>query len=453
MLAKNSIFKTKVTDINNLGYGVARIDGRVVFINGAVTGDEVEAKIIKVNKDYYVAKLLNVISKSDIRRDSDCPVFLRCGGCTYKHIKYEFENKIKENTVASAFKKAGLNVPVFPITTPSDTSRYRNKAQYPFSLQKGRIVCGFFSNKTHSVTDHEDCLIQPEIFSKIKADTVRFMEEHGVSVYDEVTKKGLLRHLYLRRAAKSGEIMYCLVINGDTLKEKDALISFLTSKYPKIKSIVLNINKNDTNVIVSDKTVLLWGSEHIKDVFCGLSINISPLSFYQVNTETAELMCKKAALLADLKKDDTLLDVYCGIGTISLSMAKSVKRILGIEIVDDAVKNARENAKNNGIENADFFVGDAKNIKEILKNENIASPVVILDPPRKGCDPSLINYVCDANPDRVIYISCNPDTLARDTALFCEKGYTVKDGVYPFDMFPFSGHVESVVCLTRRLDN
>lgn len=444
-MKKNELYTVEISDMNNLGAGVCKIDGKVVFVRGGVTGDTLEIGIIKDLSGYSVARVNKIIKPSPIREDNLCPSFKRCGGCSFRHVKYESEKLFKKNYVENAFKKVGLSVKVEDVLSSGCPDRYRNKVQYPVGKN---WEIGFFAEHSHDIVPVTDCLAQDGDFTEILDEIVKFGKENNISTYDFENGKGLVRHIYLRKGRGSGEIMVCLVINGKKLPSSDELCKALTERFPNIKSIVLNINEKQTNVILGDKNVTLWGKDTIEDIFCGLKVKISPRSFYQVNRECAELICKKASELADLKAGERLVDLFCGIGTIGLSMIKDFKgaELLGVEIVPEAVENAKENAAANGMTNAKFICGDA-NSPEIT-----GADVIVVDPPRRGCDVSLIKKIAEISPSRVIYVSCNPDTLARDCKVFSENGYTVTKA-FAADMFSRTGHVESVVSLTRRLNN
>ncbi len=454
-LKKNDVITLEVTDINNRGYGVAKYCGMAVFIDGAVTGDTVSARIIKTASSYAVARIEKMERRSPERVEARCSA-KKCGGCVYRCISYGYELEIKRNSAAASFRRARLkDVNILPVIPSPRVTRYRNKAQYPVSCAPdGRLVAGFYSPASHSVCEVEDCALQPEIFGRITGAVLRFAEEHGVRAYDENTGEGLLRHIYLRHAEATGEIMLTLVINGSSFPHSEELCRMITKEYPSVKSILLNENIKKTNVILGDKYTLLYGVPYINDVLCGVRLRISAPSFYQVNRGAAEILYGKAAELCELTGGETVLDLYCGIGSIGLSMAKEAGRIIGIEISAPAVECARENARQNGFENAFFFAGDAKDARGLISQAethlgSIAPDVVILDPPRKGCDKDLLDYISEMDPDKIIYISCNTETLARDCAVMKEKGYSLSD-VVTVDLFPGTGHVEAVVRLKRR---
>lgn len=443
-MKKNDLYTVEISDMNNLGAGICKIDGKVVFVRGGVTGDKLEIGIIKNLSDYAVARVNKIIEPSPVREENTCPSFKRCGGCSFRHVRYESEKLFKKNYVENAFKKVGLSVKVEDVLSTESPDGYRNKVQYPVGKD---WKIGFFAEHSHDIVEVSDCAAQDKDFAAILGEIVKFGIENRISTYYFESEKGLVRHIYLRKGRGSGEIMVCLVINGKSVPHSDKLCRALTERFPAIKSIILNINEKRTNVILGDKNVTLWGKDTIEDVFCGLKVKISPRSFYQVNRECAELICKKAAELAGLEAGERLVDLFCGIGTIGLSMIKDFPdaNLLGVEIIPEAVENAKENAISNGMTNAKFICGDA-NSPEIT-----GADVIVVDPPRKGCSGELIKRISDISPSRVIYVSCNPDTLARDCKLFDNEGYKVTKA-FAADMFSRTGHVESVVCLTRRLD-
>lgn len=455
-IKKNDIVQLVITDINNLGAGVSHLDdGRVVFVRGAVTGDEISAKIIKVNSNFAVARLEKIISASP-HRDSECfcNASESCGGCVYRHITYEHEKEIKRNYVKHAFIKAGLpEVVINNVHSNGITRGYRNKAQYPFAMTKYGIVAGFYASKTHNVVPAFDCALQPVVFGNILRTVCDFVNKKAFTVYNEETGEGLLRHLYLRYGQNTGEIMLCLVINGKDMPYESEFVSRLTEKYPAIKSIQLNINQKNTNVVLSEEYRTVWGERYIEDVLCGVRFRITPESFYQVNHDCAEILygLAKDKALFGFDKKISLIDTYCGTGTIGLSMADSVSELVGVEIVEGAVECAKDNAVLNGFENARFYAGDAKDIESLFasveeQHGKLNPDVVILDPPRKGCTPEVIEFLAKRGIKRIVYVSCDADTLARDCRMFENLGYHIGD-VDPVDMFPRTGHIENVVSI------
>ena len=454
---KNQIVRVGIDDITDLGFGVGRVDGVVIFVSDTVPGDLIDARIIKVNSSYLVGRVEKYIEKSDRRitgRCSECA----CKSCAYKNLPYAYEAALKEEGVRRLFSSGALfGIATAPITVSPNETRYRNKAQYPIALINGEYKVGFFAPKSHRVTPVEDCPLTPGVFSDVINVLKAYFAENAISVYDESTGEGLLRHVYLRRGEVSGEILLTLVINGDSIPGDTALVDKISARFPDVVGILLNVNKENTNVVLGGRFITLYGRDYIYDTLAGVVLKITAPSFYQVNHGAAELLYAKARELAMPTTDDTLLDLFCGAGSIGLSMADSVKELIGIEIVDSAVECAKENARANHAENALFFTGDATETERLLANaerelgRKINPDIVILDPPRAGCDERLVRFVSSLKPKRIVYISCNPKTLARDVAVFRQCGYDT-DTVYPFDLFPATGHVESVVCLTREQD-
>ena len=454
-LKKNDVFVAEIIDITNLGFGVAKCDGQVVFVSGAVPGDVARVKVIKASASFSVGRVEEFLTLSDQRVEGRCDNAL-CKSCAYKCLGYEHEQSLKEESVRQIFKKSGLSdVEVLPLVKSPAEKAYRNKAQYPVSRDKsGRYIIGFFAPKSHRVTEAANCPLAPEIFERILELIRAFLEEKEISVYDEESGDGLLRHIYLRRGELSGEVLLTLVINGEALPCSDELVKKINEKFPEVVGILLNVNKKNTNVILGERFITLYGRDYIFDTLGGVRLKITAPSFYQVNHSAAELLYAKAKELAAPEADDLVLDLYCGAGSIGLSMADTAGEIIGIEIVDSAVECAKFNAENNGITNASFYAGDASEAARLLapaekaRGEKIKPDIVILDPPRAGTTEELIAHIATLSPRKVVYISCNPQTLARDIVAFNKQGYFC-DEVIPFDLFPLTGHVESVVCLTR----
>ncbi|MBQ8504583.1 MAG: 23S rRNA (uracil(1939)-C(5))-methyltransferase RlmD [Clostridia bacterium] len=450
-MKKNDEIKFTITTLTSQGSGLGRFKDMAVFVEGAAPGDELLVHIIKVKKNYAVGKIKKIVKKAKCRIESDCEIDTRCGGCAYRHISYEEELNIKKQTVTDALQRiGGLGIEVKEILSIKEPKNYRNKAQIPVGMSEdGNIQIGFYSKRTHRITDSDRCLLQKEDFHTVIPLIRRYIAENPVTIYDEKTGKGLLRHIYLRQAHKTGEMMVCLVINGDSIPRKERLIELLLSSGKNIRSIVLNINKKDTNVILGDECITIWGSDFIEDELCGLKFRISPLSFYQVNPEGTELLYGKAKEYAGLTGNEVILDLYCGAGTIGLTMADKAKSLIGVEIIPQAIENAKENAKLNNIENARFICDDAKGAAKTLYDEGIRPDVVVLDPPRKGCSREVLETVSSMSPETVVYVSCDPATLARDLAVFNELGYETKEAT-AVDMFPRTTHVETVVLLSQR---
>ena len=451
---KNDRITLSITDINNLGFGVGRApDGKVVFVAHTADGDECEVEIIKSARDYAVGRLIKLITPSPYRTAPHCTV-RGCGGCTYTEIDYTHERELKRRTVEAAFRKAGVAVTVKDVQGTGVVCGYRNKAQYPVQAGKdGRPVIGFYAPKTHRVCEAAHCPLTPAMFGEICEAVREHMIKNGISAYNEESGEGLLRHIYLRAAEDCREVLLTLVVTRAEYPAADQLVEVLTARFPAIVGILLNINKKNTNVILGAEYRTLYGRDHIYDTLADVRLKIAPAAFYQVNRAAAEMLYRKAAELADLTGDEVLLDLYCGAGSIGLSMASKVRRLFGIEIVPEAIACAKENAAAAGIKNATFAVGDAAATGDILRRHGVERPdVIILDPPRAGADTALLDTIDALSPSRLVYISCNPQTLARDVAYLMQKGF-VPGEVTPFDLFPRTGHVESVVCLTRRLDN
>ena len=454
---KNQYFKVEITDITDLGFGVGRLGDLVIFVADTVKGDVVEGKIIKVNSTYLVGRAENYVVKSPLRVLDRCDM-RSCKSCAFKNVSYETELKIKEEKVRHIFRGEELDgITTLPIIASPLEKRYRNKAQYPIALVNGKYEVGFFAPKSHRVTPISDCPLTPTVFSEIVEELKLYFRENNLAVYDEESGEGLLRHIYIRRGAVSEEILLTLVINGESIPNAQSLVEKITNKFKNVVGILLNVNKSYTNVVLGDKFICIYGRDYIYDTLCGVKLKVTAPSFYQVNHDCAELLYNKAKELANLQKSDTVLDLYCGAGSIGLSMAKDCAELIGIEIIESAVECAKENAKNNGFSNAKFYTGDAKDTEKLLDTaekalgKSIKPDVIILDPPRGGCDAVLLEFVSGLNPRNIVYISCNPKTLARDVKILSAKGYAT-DSVIPVDMFPCTGHVESVVSLTRRLD-
>jgi len=450
MLEKNQLFEAEITGLTSEGSGVCRVDGMAVFVPSTAVGDIIRVKIVKVLSSYAFGIVDEILAPSADRIEMDCPVCSKCGGCVYRHISYEAECRAKASVVEDSFRRIGGLDPEFEhFHGALDESRYRNKAQYPLAVVDGKAVCGFYAPRSHRVIPVKDCPLQPEIFSEIIADVLKYINSRGISVYDEKTNTGHLRHIYLRKGTHSGEIMLCLVSRKDINRELKELVKSLKEIYPQIVSVVLNINPDKTNVILGKKCITLFGSDTISDVMCGNKVEISPLSFYQVNTVQAECLYAKALEYAAPIAESVIADLYCGAGTIGLSMAEKAGKIVGVEIIPQAVENANKNAAENNISNAQFYCGDAGEVFSKLRKQGCSPDIIVLDPPRKGCSEETLQTVCEANPKKIVMISCNPSTAARDAKILSQNGYFVEK-VCGFDLFPRTKHVECVVLLTRQ---
>lgn len=449
-LKKNDEIELEITALTSQGSGVGRFGGLAVFVEGAAAGDRLLAHIIKVKSSYAVGIIKKIIRPSEQRIPADCPVCGKCGGCSYRHITYEAELQMKKQSVQDALSRiGGLSVEVDEILSAKSSDGYRNKAQYLVGMSAdGKTLIGFYAKKSHRIIDCRSCLLQPPEFEKILRTVEKWAAQSGVTLYDGEKNTGLLRHIYIRKGRKTGQTMVCLVINGDGVPKQERLIAALTEADDTVCSIILNFNKEKTNVILGESCRTIWGEDFIEDELCSLKFQISPLSFYQVNPGGAELLYGKAKEYAALTKDETLLDLYCGAGTIGLSMADEAKKVVGVEIIPQAIENARQNAENNAIENAEFFCADAADVSADLLSKGFSPDVIVLDPPRKGCSREMLETAVKLNPERIVYVSCDPATLARDCAVFASLGYEAQKAC-AVDMFPRTAHVECVVLLSR----
>ena len=449
MVIKNQEYTVHIIGMTNEGNGVGKIDGFTVFVPLTAVGDKVRVKIVKVCSSYCYARLEEILESSSDRIPIDCDAFSQCGGCVYRHISYESELRLKQQQVQDAFERiGGISTDYLPICGSEKISGYRNKSQYPLAVDiEGKPYAGFYAMRSHRIVPCERCLLLPDQFESIKRKILDFIAENDISIYDEKTGKGLIRHIYLRHAEKTGEIMVVLVCTRKRLPHADRLIEILSSD-PNIASIVINVNEKNTNVILGESCFVLYGKEQICDVLCSNKINISPLSFYQVNRNQAEKLYEIAKDFAGLTGSEILVDLYCGAGTIGLSMAKQVKQLIGVEIIPQAIENAKENAAQNGISNAEFICADAAKATQMLLWRQLSPDVVVVDPPRKGCGESVVRDIVVMRPKKVVMISCNPATAARDCAMFQEQGYCCVK-VQPVDLFPRTAHVETVVLLSK----
>jgi len=450
-LKKNDIFEATITDLTTEGSGVCRIEELAVFVPHTAVGDHIRVKIVKVLKKYAFGIVEQLLQPSPDRIEPACSLS-QCGGCLFQHITYAAELRVKEKTVQDAFVRLGKLHPHFlSIAGADQRSRYRNKAQYPFGIdENGMPICGFYARRSHRVIPIQDCLLQPEVFRDIVQLVLEEVRTRHLPVYREDTHTGILRHLYLRKGYHSGEIMVCFVVRKDIRRDLMGIANRLAACIPGIQSIVMNCNPDRTNVILGKKTSVLWGSDTISDTMCGNTITLSPESFYQINTPQAERLYQIAAQFAQLTGQERLLDLYCGTGTIGLSMARQAKELIGVEVIPQAVENASANAQRNGISNSQFFCGDAGMIADQLLQGGTLPDVIIADPPRKGCTEQTLHAMVQMHPDRIVMISCNPATAARDCATLAASGYQVKT-VQPVDLFPGTGHVETVVLLGRKM--
>ncbi len=488
IVKKNDIFVVGIEDISDDGSGIGKLDGYIWFIKDTVIGDVVEAKAMKVKKSYGFARLLNILTPSVNRIEPACPVARQCGGCQLQAMNYEEQLKLKENMVYNHLTRIGKlenlkRVPVkvsheksvvqsasnilsedviradndviefFSIIGMDNPWRYRNKAQFPFGMDKeGNIVTGFFAGRTHKIISNDDCLLGIEENQEILSSIKDFMIQYHIKPYDEEQHQGVLRHVLIRKGFHTGQIMVCLVINGDNMASVEKLIEELI-KIKGMTSISLNINKEKTNVIMGKETVPLYGSGYITDLIGNVKYQISPVSFYQVNPIQTEKLYQTALDYAGLTGNEVVWDLYCGIGTISLFLAQKAKWVFGVEIVSQAIEDARRNAELNGLSNIEFFVGKAEEVLPQKYEENqIHANVIVVDPPRKGCDERCLDTIVKMNPEKVVYVSCDSSTLARDLRYLCDRGYEVRK-VRCCDMFGWTVHVESIVLLSKLKSN
>ncbi len=446
-IKKNEIYEVNIEDNGFKGEGIAKINGFTVFIPGVIKGEKAKIKILKVNTSFAFAKVEQIITSSTYRRQIDCETYNMCGGCNMRHIDYKEVLNLKQNIVKSDFRKENLDVEVDKTVGMDDPMFYRNKLIYPVGIGKeGRPVMGIFAERTHRIVDTRKCRIQNEKLQNVVNGIFEFIKSNNIPVYNEETLEGEIRHLVLRIGIKTNEVMVIIVTNSEKITKESELVKFVTSEFKEVKTIVKNINKENTNVVLGSNNEILFGNGYIYDELLGYKFKISPMSFYQVNPVQTEKLYSLAIEGAELKGDETIFDSYCGIGTIGICASKHVKKIYGIETVPQAIEDAKENAKINGLENAEFFVGDVEKIlPKFIRDNNIKPDVVFIDPPRKGCERTALDTILKIEPKKIEYVSCNPATLARDLKILQEK-YIVKK-VVPVDMFPFTGHVEVVVSL------
>ena len=448
MLNKNEIYEAEVTDYTAEGQGVAHIEGCAVFIPNAIAGEKLRVRIEAARKNWAAGKIVEILEKSPHRVNRECPVAKLCGGCDFWHMDYEEETRLKAERVKNNLNRiGGEDLEHIDILAAPDCHSYRNKAQYPVAQKKGRAYAGFFRAGTHQVVENPRCRILPPETDRVKDAVIDYVNQHRVTVYDETTGKGLLRHIYVRRGVVSKQILVCLVVNGDKIPRPEELMKRL-KQIPGFATLVLSVNTKKGNAVLGDKFITLCGNGWIEDTLCGLNFRLSPRSFYQVNHHQAQRLYEAAISQARITKDDLVLDLYCGVGTITLAMAGAAGKVIGVEVIPQAVEDARDNAKRNGIENAEFFFGDAGQAALELEKQGVRPDVIVVDPPRKGLNADTIEALQRMAPRRVVYVSCDPATLARDVSLLKERGFTLQNALAA-DLFPRCAHVESVVTLVR----
>ncbi len=447
-MVKNDIIPLRIESITNEGAGVGRYDGMVVFVPFAAVGDELEVRIVKTAGSYCYGRIEKITVPSTGRVSPDCPAFGKCGGCVFRHISYEAELKAKSEMIRSAFTRiGGLDPEFLPIIPNSNVTGYRNKAQYPVGRDKdGNTVCGFFAQRSHRIIPCEGCLLEPPVFDEIRAAALELIVTHRISPYNEEQHNGVMRHICIRRGHYSDEINVVLVVRRN-VPELKKIAAALAEKFTDIRGIVANINKERTNVIYGSENITLYGTPEITDTMLGKRFVISPKSFYQVNTPMAERLYTEAAKLAE-PDGKTLIDLYCGIGTVGISIGGSTAKLIGAEIVPDAVENARKNAELNGFADAEFYCGDAGKVTSLLREKGIKADVVTVDPARKGCDRATLDNIVSFAPERIVMISCEPATAARDCKYLGQHGYRTVS-VRGVDLFSRTNHVEAVILMTR----
>ena len=451
-MKKDDLIEVTIEDLSEEGTGIGKFEGMTFFIKDAVIGDRVRAKIMKMKKNYGFARLMEVLTPSPDRVEPLCPVARQCGGCQIQAMSYEAQLAFKTRKVESNLKRIGKfeEIPMESIIGMEDPFRYRNKAQFPFGKNRdGKIITGFYAGRTHSIIENTSCHLGKEVNEKILEKILAWMNAFHVEPYNEATGKGLMRHSLIRCGFRTGEIMVCLVINGRKIPGEEALVDSLKI-IPGMTSISLNVNKEKTNVILGREVINLWGRPYIEDYIGEVKYQISPLSFFQVNPVQTERLYGKALEYAGLTGEETVWDLYCGIGTISLFLARKARKVYGVEIIPDAIEDARRNASLNGFTNTEFYVGKAEEVlPEKYEKEGVRADVIVVDPPRKGCDETLLSTMVKMQPERIVYVSCDSATLARDLRYLCDNGYELKR-VCPADMFPQTVHVETVVLLSHK---
>lgn len=450
-MKKNDIFEIDITGMTHEAMGVGKVEGIAVFVQGAIKGERVIAKIIKVARNYAIARVEKWITKSLERCEPFCQVYKRCGGCSLQHMTYDMQLRFKHEVVKDNLERIGgfKGIHVNPVIGMEKPMNYRNKAQYPVGMDSNGPISGFYAKRSHTIIDSDSCGIQhvgSETTKNVVMDIIKDLE---IPIYDENTRTGILRHIITRVSYSTDDIMLILVVTDAKVPKLDKLVQNIVCRIPEVKSIILNINKRTDNVILGDKVKTIYGAKTLIDNLGGLTFHIPPLSFYQVNPIQTEILYKKAVEFAQLSGTETVFDLYCGIGTISLFLAQRAKRVIGVEVVSEAIEAAKQNAKINNISNAEFFCGLAEDIVPKLYEKSITADVVVVDPPRKGCDIALLETMVDMLPKRIVYVSCNPSTLARDLKHLAANGYGIKE-VQPVDLFPWTSHVETVVLLSHK---
>ncbi|QTM98238.1 23S rRNA (uracil(1939)-C(5))-methyltransferase RlmD [Sediminibacillus dalangtanensis] len=443
---KNQTIELSFQDLTHEGAGVGKVEGYPLFVPYALPGETAKVKVVKVNKNFGFGKLLDIKEVSPERVEPPCDVYVQCGGCQLQHMSYSLQLKMKQNQVKNAMRKIAHleDVPVHPVLGMEDPWRYRNKVQIPVGERDGELITGFYQKRSHKIIEGMDrCVIQDEVNDRMVEVVRRMADRLGISAYDEEHDKGVLRHIMVRTGQETGETMIVLITRTEELPHQEELVKEIHETYPHVKSIVHNVNKKKTNVIFGKDTKVLWGNEYIYDNIGDIKFAISARSFYQVNPPQTKRLYDTALEYAALTGGETVVDAYCGIGTISLFLAQQAKKVYGVEIVQEAIADAKKNAKLNHIENTEFYVGEAEKVMPWWTAQGLRPDVIVVDPPRKGCDEDLLEAMITMKPERIVYVSCNPSTLARDLRILEDGGYETKQ-VQPVDMFPQTGHIEAV---------
>ncbi|WP_270573447.1 23S rRNA (uracil(1939)-C(5))-methyltransferase RlmD [Bacillus glycinifermentans] len=450
---KNEYYDVVFEDLTHEGAGVAKVDGFPVFVPNALPDEKAKIKVTRVKKGFAFGRLIDLKEESRFRTKAPCPIYKQCGGCQLQHINYEGQLLYKQKQVKDVLERIGKldlsRVTVHPTLGMEDPWNYRNKAQVPVGTREGGLVAGFYQQRSHEIIDMNKCLIQQSENDRVVQAIKEICNRYGIKAYDEERHKGWLRHIMVRYGAATGEMMVVFITKTNDFPHKNAIMKEITASFPHVKSIVQNINPKKTNVIFGDDTTVIWGEEYIYDTIGDIKFAISARSFYQVNPEQTKVLYDKALEYAELNGEETVIDAYCGIGTISLFLAKQAKKVYGVEIVPEAIEDAKRNAELNGIENAEFEVGEAEVVIPKWYEEGISADTLVVDPPRKGCDEALLRTILEMKPKRVVYVSCNPGTLARDLRVLEDGGYATLE-VQPVDMFPHTSHVECVAKLVLK---
>ncbi|BAC12724.1 RNA methyltransferase [Oceanobacillus iheyensis HTE831] len=450
---KNEIYTLTFEDLTHEGNGVAKIEGYPLFVPEVLPDEQAKVKVVKVNKNFGFGKLLELTKTSSHRVEPTCHV--HCGGCQLQHMSYDLQLQMKQGQVHNVMKKVAHldQVPVHPILGMEEPSHYRNKVQIPVGEKNGEVIVGFYQKRSHRILQNQDtCHIQDEAINEVLPFTRQLMNKYGIQAYDEKSHRGQLRHIMVRVGHYTKDIMIVFVTKTSKFPEKDRIIKELTEQFPQVKSIVQNVNDQRTNVVLGKKTKVLWGENYIYDKIGDLTFAISPKSFFQVNPVQTKVLYDKALEYANIDKDDVVIDAYCGIGSISLFLAQKAKKVYGIEVVPEAIEDAKMNAEINGMNNVEFSVGQAEKVMPKWKEQGLDPDVIVVDPPRKGCDVDFLEAMIAMKPKRIVYVSCNPSTLARDLRILEDGGFETKQ-VQPVDMFPSTNHVECVAELTLKLSN